>query len=217
MTCLKITLGDCQESYSPCFNHNGREIEWVELSEFLPQIRLIAKDVPDDIALEYINQSAIRFCKATKILKRRTVIDLQKGVKDYYIQAHPNENIWRADTASEEYEFIPLDKLFLKHTPCQDTPNGLIFRYTALPSQNACKLDKILYDYHHSSIVDGALSELLLMRKYDFADPQLAGFYEQKFKKGIHHALNDLYKEYNHQSQNFNGGRNQFFKMKGKV
>lgn len=200
--CLKIRMGDCTDCFSVCA-HNGREVEFVDLAEFLPRVRLVARGVPDDVALEYINAAAIRFARLTGILKRRAVVDIQAGVQDYYFQAGDFEQIHRADNVTlcraEKWQFQPPDKLWLEKMPQADTPKGLLFEYTAIPIQAACKVDRLLYDYYQDGIVAGALAELLLMRQYDFADPQMAAVYEQKFNHAKNKAAIDLHRQFSQQ------------------
>lgn len=193
--CLKITLGNCTDCFSVCA-HDGREVEWADLAEFLPRVRLVARGVPDDVALEYINAAAVRFARLTGVLKRRAVVDIQAGVQDVFLQAGEHEQIYRVDTVQQcgdvQWQFQPPDKIWLEKMPCADVPRGLLFEYTALPVQAACMVDKLLLDYYQDGIVAGALAELLLMRQYDFADVSLAAVYEQKFTSAKNQAAIDL-------------------------
>lgn len=195
--CLKITIGNCMANFDVC-SHNGREVQWVDLAEFLPRVRLVARGVPDDVALEFINAAAVRFARTTGVLKRRAVVDIQAEVQDYFVQAGEHEQIYRMDTVQQcgdvQWQFQPPDKIWLEKMPCADVPRGLLFEYTALPVQAACAVDKLLFDYYQDGIVAGALAELLLMRQYDFADPQMAVVYEQKYKLAVNAAMIDLAK-----------------------
>lgn len=194
--CLKIKIGNCPANFS-VVAHNGREVEFVDLAEFLPRVRLVARGVPDDVALEYINAAAIRFARLTGVLKRRVVMDIQAGVQDYFLHAGELEQIHRMDkTSQHQWQFIPPDKIWLNHMPHCDVVQGILFEYTALPIQAACQVDKLLLDYYQDGVVAGALAELLLMRQYEFADTTLASVYEQKFKYATNAAAIDVTRDF---------------------
>lgn len=73
-----------------------------------------------------------------------------------------------------------------------------------MPTQNACEVDKLLFDRYHDVVVNGALANLLLLRQYGFADPQMAAFYAQQFHKGIAQAKIDVMKQFNTTPQSLN-------------
>lgn len=198
--CLKITAGGCSPCFSVCSN-NGREVEFINIDEFLPRVRLVAKGVPDDVAIEYINAAAVRFSRETLVLKRRLTIDIQAGVQDYFLKAGDYEQVYRLDDINHckknDWQFLPPDKLFLNNNYYNDIKNGLTVEYTATPNQNACMIDKLLYDYYQDAIVNGALAELLLMKHYAFSEPQyLSSVYEQKYNNAVGRAKTDMSRKF---------------------
>lgn len=208
--CLSITVTNCGASFSVC-SHDGREIEWVDLTEFLPRVRLIAQGVPDDVALEFINAAAVRFARLTGCLTRRVVLDVQAGVQDYYLLHGEFEQVWRMDQVDTcggvRWRFQPPDKVWLYEQPCLDVANGVMFHYTALPKQETCKVDRLLFDYYQDGIVAGALAQLLMMRKYEFSDAATAAVYERQFKMATHAALIDIKRNYSGQPLQLYSGR----------
>lgn len=216
--CLKPRCGTQPVQQFWCEN-NGRDVEFISLTEFLPRVTLIAKGVPDDVALEYIRQACQRLARDSWLLKRELTLDVQAGVRDYYLESGDFEQVhyihavefgkrkrWCGCRANcfvpmkrcrdENFEFEPPDKVLLTKTPKVDAENQLKVEYFAIPTQNACEVDKLLYDRYHDVVVNGALADLLLMRQYDFADPQMAQVYDQRFKQGITKAKIDVMREF---------------------
>ena len=218
--------------YSVCSN-DGRDVEFVPLTDFLPQVRVVAQGVPDDVALEWIGATLIEFARNTKILRRIAVISVQAGVRDYYIESGDSEQvhlvhgldygnchrgesfdnlrsymfgrngcgcqgcnipIQRCD--NHIYKFEPPNKIVLKKTPVVDKEAGFRIDYIAIPTQSACEVDKLIFDRYQSTIVSGALANLLLFRKYEFADTQLASVFERKYKIGENQAKIDVVSEF---------------------
>ena len=211
--CLKPKCGQAPAISFTCDN-DGRDVEFIDLEEFLPRVTLVAKGVPDDVALEYIRQSCQTLARDSWLLKRTAYIDVQAGVKDYYIESGDNEQVylihginlgkgrcWIGCSTNcfvplkgyrnEAFTFEPSDKIILSRIPKEDKENQLKVDYLAMPTQNACQVDKLLYDRYHDVVVNGALSNLLFMRQYEFADPQMAMVYEKRLKQGIAQAKID--------------------------
>ncbi|THA10962.1 hypothetical protein [Rodentibacter pneumotropicus] len=201
--CLKPRCGSQPITQFWCDN-DGRDVEFISLTEFLPRVTLIAKGVPDDVALEYLRQSAQTLARDSRLLKRELRLDVQAGVRDYYLGNGDHEQVHYVDNielksgqispcfCKDAFDFEPNDKIILHKTPKADRENQLYVRYFAMPTQNACEVDKLLFDRYHDVVVNGALANLLLMRQYAFADPQMAMFYETRFKQGIAQAKIDV-------------------------
>ena len=70
--CLKPKCGSQSAVNFVCEN-DGRDVEFISLAEFLPRVTLIAKGVPDDVALEYLplSQTTKSFCKKPHVLMRK--------------------------------------------------------------------------------------------------------------------------------------------------
>ena len=212
--CLNPKCGTVQAVNFTCDN-DGRDVEFIALEEFLPRITLIAKGVPDDVALEYLRQSAQTLARDSLLLKREIRLDVQAGVRDYYLENGDNEQVHYVDDVQfgkrksccssftpkryyscDDFSFEPNDKIILRKAPKVDAENQLFVRYFAIPTQNACEVDKLLFDRYHDVVVNGALADLLLMRQYAFADPQMAMLYEKRFKQGIAQAKIDVAQQF---------------------
>lgn len=221
--CLKPKCGTQPANQFWCENE-GRDVEFVSLTEFLPRITLIAKGVPDDIALEYIRQACQTLARDALLLQRDLYLDIQAQVRDYYLtqgdfeQVHYVSDIHLSKEKKScsvpprrlgyfecrDFVFEPNDKIILTQTPKMDAENQLFVRYFAIPTQTACEVDKLLFDRYHEVIVNGALSHLLLIRQYQFSDPQMAMIYDQRFKQGIAQAKIDVAKQFETTPQTLN-------------
>lgn len=226
--CLKPKCGTQPIQQFWCEN-DGRDVEFIPLTEFLPRVTLVAKGVPDDVALEYIRQAAQTLARDSRLLQRELRLDVQAGVRDYYLDNGDFEQVHYVDDVQlgkrkdcnrpyrhrampfytcNEFTFEPNDKIILSKTPKADAENQLFVRYFAIPTQNACEVDKLLYDRYHDVVVNGALADLLLMRQYAFADPQMAMLYDTKFKQGIAKAKIDTMQHFETGGHSFAyGGR----------
>ncbi|MBF0785776.1 hypothetical protein E4T80_09925 [Muribacter muris] len=218
--CIKPKCGTQQAAVFSCADNDGRDVEFIGLDEFLPRVTLVAKGVPDDVALEYLRQAAMTLARESRLLKRELHLDVQAGVRDYYLHAGDNEQVHlihsvqygkgadRCGCASSScfvalkacrsnvFSFEPPDKVILTKAPKADGEDRLFVQYVAMPTQNACEVDKLLFDRYHEVVVNGALANLLLMRQYEFADPQMAMFYETRFKQGIAQAKIDTMRQF---------------------
>lgn len=221
--CLKPKCGTQPAQQFWCEN-DGRDVEFIPLTEFLPRITLIAKGVPDDVALEYIRQACQTLARDSLLLKRDLHLDVQAGVRDYYLENGDNEQVHyvryvrfgkeqrpciagfqRMERCEcRDFVFEPNDKIILRKAPKVDAENQLFVRYFAVPTQNACEVDKLLFDRYHDVVVNGVLADLLLMRQYAFADPQMAMLYEKRFKQGIAQAKIDVSNQFQNKLQTLN-------------
>lgn len=92
----------------------------VTLEEFLPELRLLANNVPSDIAAAYIRTAAIEFAERTAAVKRSVFVDLQCGVQQYLLEP-PDEDSsrtvsidWICDTRGRRHYLRP-------NQPCELT------------------------------------------------------------------------------------------------
>ncbi|WP_278650999.1 hypothetical protein, partial [Rodentibacter pneumotropicus] len=67
--CIKPKCNSTNPVIFTCDN-DGRDVEFIGLDAFLPRVTLVAKGVPDDVALEYLRQSAQTLARDSRLLKR---------------------------------------------------------------------------------------------------------------------------------------------------
>lgn len=92
--CARVET-ECKEkpSYKVCYDDTGRDVNMIGFDVFMPKMRLSAKGASDSIIVEYLRDSCTRFANATNILTRVVSVDLQRGVRDYYLHHGDNEQI----------------------------------------------------------------------------------------------------------------------------
>lgn len=230
--CVKPICGSQPVTTFGCTDNDGRDVEFIALDEFLPRVSLVAKGVPDDVALEYLRQSAHKLARNALLLKRELRLDVQAGVKDYYLETGENEQVHLIHSVeyeekgrkcgcssqacfvalkscrSDKFSFEPPDKVILHKAPSEDKEGQLVVHYFATPTQNACEVDRLLFDRYHDVVVNGALAELLLMQQYEFANLNTATLYQKNYHKGIAMAKIDFARQYETGTQRLGyGGR----------
>lgn len=195
-----------------CLRNDERDVEFVDISDMLPRVTLVAKGVPDSVAIEYLRQAAYTVAKDSRLLERTARLTLQKGVGDYYLEPGSEQITLLKSVKLDDkccrrrqcfepfhlcdgFRFFPPDKIVLDELPKEDG-GTLEVVYYAAPTQDTCEIDKLLFDRHHDTIVNGALAELLIMTKYEFSDYRLAAIYEQKFSRGIASAKIDVERDF---------------------
>lgn len=195
-----------------CLGNNGRDVEFIDISEMLPRVTLVAEGVPDSVAIEYLRQSAYTVARESRLLERTVRIETQRGVDDYYLEPGSeqitllksiklvdkctnNKQCFEPLNLCNGFKFFPPDKIVLNEIPKED---GKVLEvvYYAAPTQDTCEVDSLLYDRYHDLIVSGALADLLNMTKYDFSDNRLAYAYEQKFNRGITSVKIDVARDF---------------------
>ena len=92
--CAKVETTCKQEpAYKVCYDDTGRDVNMIGFDVFMPKMRLSAKGASDSIIVEYLRDSCTRFANATNILTRVISVDLQRGVRDYYLEHGDDEQI----------------------------------------------------------------------------------------------------------------------------
>lgn len=184
-----------------CLRNDERDVEFIGIADMLPRVTLVANGVPDSIAIEYLRQSALTVARESRLLERKVRIELQEGVDDYYLENGSEQislvkSITLGDRCNRkrtcvqpfklcnDFRFYPPDKIVLDKLPENDGEFMEVVYY-AMPTQDTCEIDKLMYDRYHDVIVNGALADLLSMSKYEFSDTGLSYLYEQKFNRGI--------------------------------
>lgn len=173
-------------------------IERVDLGVFLPQIMLMCRGLPEDIAKFYVLESCIDFCKKTSVLKRFRLVHVPKGIDRFPLEADEQENIARikeVTLSSRDGNAVYMGCVnydiqdgfvILKSPVVADSEYCVTF--TSTPSREACEVDAVLYEDWRQDIVNGALSKLLMTVNTDFSNPQLAMHFALEFEKGCKHA-----------------------------
>lgn len=186
---------DCKQCCRPKAKHccdvtyrRNKIIEYVSYDEWLPNVRIQAREIPDSILLDYIRRGCIEFAQASKMLVRNISLNLEPCVADYYPCLGDNERIDRVrllsvnggcyesvgdtcswDVGSHKFWFHPPASLEIHPAPLKNK-NGscnlgeqMIFTVVAVPTEDSDVVDKMIYDRHFEAIEHYAVAKTRLI------------------------------------------------------
>lgn len=152
-----------------------KEIEFICYDRWLPNVRLLAPHIPDNILLDYIRRGCIEFARQSKILTRNITLLTQKNVADYWPCLGPNERIEWVRLLSvngecfepqrhscswgigpSKYWFHPPSSLEI-HPPPNECAK-IIFTVDACPSEDSIEVDRLIHDRYFKAIEDYAVA-----------------------------------------------------------
>ena len=183
------------------------ESRMVDAKHLLPELKVIAPDLPDDMLLHYIRRSAIEFATRSQIVTKEHCIDVQPCVDEYDIHLTDNETFVsfqdntvnagcvKTDncktTECNGYNIswsAPRQRLMLSPEPCKH--ERVCMTISVAPSITACEFDSRLVVDNYKGILYGALFELHALPKgkkgdNNRFDPSRIPYYEHKFQREI--------------------------------
>jgi hypothetical protein len=197
-------------------DNTGRDIELVEIGDLIPFVRAeTAYKDNDNIAYadaaiieQHIAWTLIDFTKQTGILVRRAVMDIQAGVRDYYIAPPAGETVYRVTSVcvngecltgyrSEQccntgncrserggFVFYPLDKIVLDDATCKDC-GKIEIEYITHTSNNACTMDKVLMERFQEALTMGAGGRVRKMAGFGWSLPAKGLDMMREYKQAI--------------------------------
>lgn len=149
----------------------------------IPELRVIAPELPEDMLLHYIRQSAIEFAKRSQVVVQEHCIEVQPCVAEYEIYLTDNEQfVSFQDTTVNDG--CPSIKGCSDKRPCEETEcNGYVISWSAprqrlmlspepskasklylkiavAPSLTACEFDPRLVADNYRGVLYGALTAL---------------------------------------------------------
>ena len=179
----------------------------------LPELKLLAPELPDDMLLHYIRQSAIEFATRSQIVVKEHCIDVQPCVDEYDIHLTSDEKFVSfqdttvndgcptistcKDTECNGYTIswsAPRQRLMLSPEPSR--ASRLCLKIAVAPSLTACVFDTRLVDDNYRGILYGALTALHAIPSRKPKDDEdvsmlnkfnasLVPYYEHKFQREI--------------------------------
>lgn len=203
-------------------DNTGRDIELVPASDLLAYIKPETAFKEGDSILyaetttieQHLAWILTEFTQKTGILQRKSRIDIQAGVRDYYITPPPGEDIHRVysvcvkgvcmDSQRREaccragscghqrggFVFHPQDKIVLDEATCKEC--GVIeVQYETFVSNTACTIDKILMTRYQRALVAGAAGSIRKMAGFGWSLPAKGLDLEREFKLAMDRAKID--------------------------
>ena len=188
-----------------CYISPTGTLSWDAL---LPYVLPKARGVPPDLALQYIRESAIEFCRRSGILHDIQQYYLQAYVEDYQLVTDPNYEIVQVFrvTVDKRWNYSPVNQkltagigafvyhmssptiINLRRPPAIDDPKGLEVETIVAPKQDSCVLDNYLYQQWATGIAAGALDSILSLGQTNWYDPKAAQRYADIFTKNLTRA-----------------------------
>ena len=181
----------------------------------IPELRLVATDVPEDMLMHYIRQSAIEFAKRSQVVTQEHCIDIQPCVSEYDIHLTDQEQFISfqdntvndgcpttnncKDTECNGYTIswsAPRQRLVLSPEPSR--ASKLCLKIAVAPSLTACEFDPRLVNDNYRGILYGALTALHAITTVKDKNPDnkklcdtntydknMVSYYEHKFQREI--------------------------------
>lgn len=184
----KAIVGSAPEN--ECCNtcdNTGRDIEMVAIADLIPFVRAETAYMKNDEVMyadaatieQHLAWTLTDFTKQTGILSRKLTIDIQAGVRDYYITPPEGETVYRVTSVCVNgdclqgfrgepccssshctssrggFVFEPMDKIVLDEATCKDC-GKIEIQYISHASNTACTVDKLVIERNQEAIVMGA-------------------------------------------------------------
>lgn len=195
-------------------------IEYVDYDDWLPNVRILAPEVPDSILLDFIRRGCIEFAIRSKCLTRDIHIEPQDCVADYYPCLGEQERIdivhhlgvdgycytsvgdtcnW--DVGDSKFWFHPPNTLEIHPAPKSDSKlckgdTQVILNVVAIPSEDSDQVDKFIKDRYFQAIVHFAVGEAHLIPNMPATSGEAHTYRLNEFKKYINRAKIDLAQRY---------------------
>ena len=186
-----------------------QENRMMDSSILLPELKVIAPQLPDAMLLHYIRQSAIEFAKRSQCVTRDICFDVQCGVDEYPIFLDDNEVFVSFQDHTVQSECCgskscketkcngytvswsaPRQRLVLSPKP--STSSQICLCVAVAPSLTACEFDERLISENYDGILHGAklrIHALPRSKESDNAfDKNMIPYHERKYNAAISNA-----------------------------
>lgn len=180
----------------------------VDSALFMPELILIAKNVPEDILQYYLYDTVVDFCETTGIIVRELETDLYECESEYKLDIPECERIIKFNKicighktldlnklreancgfdkvcGSYGIRFVPPDTLVVSPTITHNKEAcKLQVSITTAPHRDSCSIPEVLYERYRPVIVAGTLARALLIP--DVENYNLAKYYQDKYNMGV--------------------------------
>lgn len=169
----------------------------------LPKVYAGAPGVPETAAEHYLREAAIRFCEAAGWLQRDVRFPTACGLCVYPLLpsecervvrvqrvwfGHCRYNEWHDDGIAFAVDAIDTPDAAVVLDAEPDGCEPLNVRYVAAPARDACLIDARLIEEWGQTLVDGALSTLVMLPDQPFSNSTLAAIHARTFDDDIRRA-----------------------------
>lgn len=158
-------------------------VQFTSIDELVHEPQFSAQDAPVAYIQHNLVNAAVKVARDMKVLTRKVTLDIQKGVRDYYVCPEDGER-WHwinsacicgrciefaeppcCDTGCEcslgqTASFEGPDKVLLNWSPEKDIPGGITLEMVAVPARGACRFDSWFVEVFGEAIQTKALATM---------------------------------------------------------
>lgn len=188
--------------------YRSRVIEYLPYNEWLPNLRMAAPDVPDNILLDAVRRGAIEFCKQSHFLLRQVQLPLQDCVGDFYLCLGEEERLDGIRVLSvngqcyrpvgERCDLAGLDAVYwyyppatLEIHPAPRACDQVTLLVEAVPKEDSSYVDRLIYDRYFEAPEYYALARVAMMPYGKLYSPEVERLRKRQFRMVVNQAKID--------------------------
>lgn len=171
--------------------------KFVDVDKFLPRIQSSIDGIDTDMAISYIMDAVIQFCRESQLIRRVKCINLACCTTSYPIEVSPNERlselmavrVFSNGCASEQEVnyYIANDVLYVHETPHM---NGLTLEveYTVVPKRDSTTIPEVIYEDWVNAVTHLAFSWLYSLGDMEWANLTVADYHARQYQTYLRQA-----------------------------
>ena len=171
--------------------------KFVDVDKFLPRIQSSIDGIDTDMAISYIMDAVIQFCRESQLIRRVKCINLECCTTSYPLEVPPNERlselmavrVFSNGCASEQEVnyYIDNDVLYVHETPHM---NGLTLEveYTVVPKRDSTVIPEVIYEDWVNTVTHLAFSWLYSLGDMEWANLTVADYHTRQYQTYLRQA-----------------------------
>lgn len=171
--------------------------KFVDVDKFLPRIQSSIDGIDTDMAISYIMDAVIQFCRESQLIRRVKCINLESCTTSYPLEVSPNERlselmavrVFSNGCASEQEVnyYINNDVLYVHETPHM---NGLTLEveYTVVPKRDSTVIPEVIYEDWVNAVTHLAVSWLYSLGDMEWANLTVADYHARQYQTYLRQA-----------------------------
>ena len=171
--------------------------KFVDVDKFLPRIQSSIDGIDTDMAISYIMDAVIQFCRESQLIRRVKCINLECCTTSYPLEVSPNERlselmavrVFSNGCASEQEVnyYIDNDVLYVHEIPHM---NGLTLEveYTVVPKRDSTVVPEVIYEDWVNAVTHLAFSWLYSLGDMEWANLTVADYHARQYQTYLRQA-----------------------------
>ena len=171
--------------------------KFVDVDKFLPRIQSSIDGIDTDMAISYIMDAVIQFCRESQLIRRVKCINLECCTTSYPLEVSPNERLSElmavrvfSNGCAIEQEvnyYIDNDVLYVHETPHM---NGLTLEveYTVVPKRDSTVIPEVIYEDWVNAVTHLAFSGLYSLGDMEWANLTVADYHARQYQTYLRQA-----------------------------